>query len=121
MNYILLDNFNDTINIVCMDDDSGEPLIFDAHPTQEQIDELCQNGIVVPLDTPVYTQEQVINILVSWQQTLSPEAFETSKGLDTIDFLDAPTRTAQQLCIEKEFEKALLEANFKENINTGEE
>ena len=67
MSYILIDNFNDSINIVCNDDGSGEPLIFDDYPEREQIDELCQKGIVVPLDEPIYTQKQVLDILVSFE------------------------------------------------------
>lgn len=110
MNYILIDKFNDTINIVCMDDGSGTPLIFDAYPTQKQIDELCQDGMVVPLDTPIYTQEQVLDILVCWEQTLSPETFETSTGLETIDFLDAARSKASELNILTEFEIAAKKA-----------
>ncbi len=30
MNYIQLDNFNGNLSIVCKDDESGEPLIFDS-------------------------------------------------------------------------------------------
>jgi len=50
MNYILIDNFNDTINIVCKDDGSGEPLVLNSlKDAKEQLEEQCQNGIIVPL------------------------------------------------------------------------
>lgn len=114
MNYILIDKFNDTINIVCMDDGSGEPLIFDSYPTQDQIDELCQEGIVVPLDESIYTQEQVLDILVCWEQTLNPETFETSRDLDTVDFLDAARSKASELNILTEFEIAAKKAGQDE-------
>jgi len=50
MEYILIDNFNGTINIVCKDDGSGEPLILTSlKEAMEQKEEQCQNGIIVPL------------------------------------------------------------------------
>lgn len=54
MEYILIDNFNNTINIVCKDDGSGEPLVFDSlEEAQTDLDEYCQNGIIIPLNTNV--------------------------------------------------------------------
>lgn len=50
MNYILIDNFNNNINIICKDDGSGEPLIIESlDKAKEQLAEQCQNGIIVPL------------------------------------------------------------------------
>lgn len=54
MEYILIDNFNNTINIVCKDDGSGEPLVFDSlEEAQTDLDEYCQNGQIVPLNTNI--------------------------------------------------------------------
>lgn len=50
MNYIQIDNFNGSINIVCKDDGSGEPLIFNSlEEAVKSLEENCQDGIVVPL------------------------------------------------------------------------
>lgn len=50
MEFILIDNFNGNINIVSNDDGSGEPMTFSSYKeAEEQKDELCQNGIIVPL------------------------------------------------------------------------
>lgn len=50
MRYILIDLFNDTINIVCKEDDSGDNLILDSLAEAKIAkEEYCQNGIIVPL------------------------------------------------------------------------
>lgn len=50
MEYIVIDNFNDVLNILSKDDGSGEPIIFgNAKEAQEYCDSEAQNGIVVPL------------------------------------------------------------------------
>jgi hypothetical protein len=59
MEYILIDNFNGTLNIVCKDDDSGEPLVFDKlYKAEEQLEEVCQNGIIVPLADTISVLQQ---------------------------------------------------------------
>jgi hypothetical protein len=51
MTYIQLDNFNGNLSIVCKDDGSGEPLIFDnLKKAQNSLEENCQNGQVIPLE-----------------------------------------------------------------------
>ncbi len=50
MQYIQLDNFNGNINIICKDDGSGEPLIFDSlKEAQDTLEENCQDGQIIPL------------------------------------------------------------------------
>lgn len=50
MKYIQIDNFNGNINIICKDDGSGEPLIFESLKEAETtLEENCQNGQIVPL------------------------------------------------------------------------
>lgn len=51
MEYIQIDNFNGTINIVCKDNGSGEPLIFDnLDEAQNTLEENCQDGQIIPLN-----------------------------------------------------------------------
>lgn len=50
MRYIIIDDYNDTINIVCKDDGSGEPLIYEhLKDAIDNLEEVAQDGIVVPL------------------------------------------------------------------------
>jgi len=52
MKYVLLDNFNGTLYIVSKDDGSGEPLVFTSLvEATEALDENCQDGVVIPLNT----------------------------------------------------------------------
>ena len=47
MDYIQIDNFNGSINIICKDDGSGEPLIFETlEDAVSTLEENCQDGIV---------------------------------------------------------------------------
>lgn len=50
MEYILLDNFNGYINIICKNDFSGDPLIFDnLKDAEEALETECQDGQIIPL------------------------------------------------------------------------
>ena len=50
MQYIQLDNFNGNINIICKEDGSGDPLIFEnLEKAQNTLTENCQNGQIIPL------------------------------------------------------------------------
>lgn len=50
MEYILIDNFNGSLNIVCKDDGSGEHLVFDTlKEAEEKLEEYCQDGQIIPL------------------------------------------------------------------------
>ena len=50
MQYILIDNFNDTLNIMGKNDGSGAPLILDTlQEAEEALVECCQDGQIVPL------------------------------------------------------------------------
>lgn len=50
MNYIQVDNFNGNLSIVCKDNGSGEPLIFETlKEVQNTLEENCQNGQIIPL------------------------------------------------------------------------
>ena len=48
MKYILLDNFNGSINVIL--DEIGEPLVFNnVIQAQQSLKEECQNGQIIPL------------------------------------------------------------------------
>jgi hypothetical protein len=51
-----------------------------------------------------FTLDQVLDLLCSMQQAITPEAFKSSSDLDTIDFLDLPLCKASELGIKDEFE-----------------
>jgi hypothetical protein len=53
--------------------------------------------------TKSFSAEQMFDVLMSMQMAISPELFDTSRCLDTTDFLDLPLCEAQRLGIEKEF------------------
>ena len=66
MEYIQLENFNGNLFIVCKDDGSGEPLIFDSlKEAEDTLDENCQNGMVIPLNT------NIIQILKNCEEFIS--------------------------------------------------
>ena len=75
MQYIQLDNFNGNLSIVCKDDGSGEHLIFDSlKEAEDTLDENCQNGQVIPLDT------NVINLIRNLEQVNS-DGFEPDEEI----------------------------------------
>ena len=71
MRYIQLDNFNGNLNIICEDNGSGEPLIFDSLKEAENtLNENCQNGQVIPLDI------NIIQLLRNCEEFVSSSADE---------------------------------------------
>ena len=63
MQYILIDNFNDTINIVCKDDGSGNTLIIDSlKEAEELLSEYCQDGQIIPLGIDLIYLIKELNI-----------------------------------------------------------
>lgn len=116
MEYILLDNFNGNLNIVSKEDGSGEPLVFDTiEEAQEKLDEYCQDGQIIPLGVQLFTLKQVLDLLSSMQQGITPELFKSSEKLGTEDFFDLPICKAQELGIKEEFKDFMnSDKNFKE-------
>jgi hypothetical protein len=54
MQYIQIDNFNGSINIITKEDGSGEPLIFDSLiEAEDTLNENCQNGQIIPLEVNI--------------------------------------------------------------------
>jgi hypothetical protein len=63
-----------------------------------------------------FTLEQVLDLLCSMEQAISPDLFTSSQGLDTFDFLDLPLCKAQELEIEDEFKTYMnTNPNFNES------
>ena len=83
MKYIQLDNFNGNLSIVCKDDDSGEHLIFDTlKEAEDTLDENCQNGVVIPLDTNVI---QLLRNCEEFVSTAVDEGFEDKELTAELD------------------------------------
>ena len=81
MNYLQLDSFNGNINIICNDDGSGEPLIFES--LQEAEDTLkgnCQDGIVIPLTDSIDLFKRVNSLLNSGKLLIEEETTEDKKN-----------------------------------------
>lgn len=108
MRYIIISDFNDTINI-CTNEE-GETLIFETLEEAQVEANDCQNGIVVPLSTNLFSEEQMLDALVSMDIGLNPENYEESKGLSTEDFPDLALCKAQEFNIEQEFNQACKDA-----------
>lgn len=65
MEYIQLDNFNGNLSIVCEDDESGEPLIFDdLKEAESTLKENCQDGQVIPLDINIVEKLSTMEYLI---------------------------------------------------------
>jgi hypothetical protein len=101
MQYIQIDNFNSSINIITKDDGSGEVLIFDSlKEAEDTLEENCQDGQVVPLGMNII--ETIKDLIFSMDQALNPEQYESSKKLLNIDFLDAALCKADELGFKEE-------------------
>lgn len=64
------------------------------------------------MDEKTFTVEQMLEVLCSMQQAITPQDFKSSAGLDPEDFLDLPVSKAQALGIEEEFKNYM---NSNEN------
>ena len=60
MEYILIDNFNGNINIICKDDGSGEPLIYDSLRKAEEL-----VGTFLP-----YAHESYHDLTPAWKNAI---------------------------------------------------
>lgn len=83
MEYIQLDNFNGNLSIISKDDGSGEPLIFDNLKEAEvTLEENCQDGIVIPLDTNII---QLLRNCEEFVSTAVDEGFEDKELTAELD------------------------------------
>ncbi|PIQ07690.1 MAG: hypothetical protein COW71_15800 [Ignavibacteriales bacterium CG18_big_fil_WC_8_21_14_2_50_31_20] len=77
MSYILLDDFNGSLNIVCNDDGSGEPLIFEAlKEAEEALAENCQDGILVPFADTINLLRRINTLFNSGKFFIEEETIE---------------------------------------------
>lgn len=77
MNYIQIDNFYESINIVCKDDGSGEPLIFESlEEAENTLNENCQDGIIVPLINCIDLIKRINDLFNSGKILLDEETSE---------------------------------------------
>ena len=81
MNYLQIDDFNGRINIVCKDDGSGEPLIFDSlHEAESTLNENCQDGIIVPIADCINLLKRINDLLCSGSLVIEEETIEDRKN-----------------------------------------
>ncbi len=81
MNYLQLDNFNGNINIICKDDGSGEPLIFENLQNAETtLKENCHDGIVVPLIDSISLLKRLDSLFNSGKILIEEETTEDKKN-----------------------------------------
>lgn len=96
MQYIQIDNFNGNINIITKEDESGEVKIFDSlKEAEETLSENCQNGFVVPLGIDV--MEVILDLIYSMDIAVNPHEYESSKNLDSSDYMDLALCKADKL------------------------
>lgn len=104
MKYIILDKFTNFI----VTNEEGETIIFDSIEKAQNEANECQDGLVIPLNTDkLFTKAQILDILISFAQSMYPKEFNSSKELEPEDFLDVPIYKAKELSLIKEFEKAV--------------
>lgn len=104
MKYIVLDKFTNSL----VTNEEGLVLEFDSEINANIEASQCQNGLVIPLNTDrLFTKAQVLDILISFDQSVNPENFSSSEELCPEDFADAALCKAQELKLENEFNKAV--------------
>jgi hypothetical protein len=81
MEYIQIDNFNGSINIIYKDDGSGEPLIFESRKEAETtLEENCQDGIIVPLSDSFKLLKRINELFDSDKILIEEETTEDRKN-----------------------------------------
>lgn len=85
MSYIQIDNFNGSINIICNDDGSGAPLIFETLEEAEvTLAENCQDGIIVPLTDSIDLLRRITNLFNSGKLFIEEETAEDRKNFSQL-------------------------------------
>ena len=81
MEYLQIDNFNGYTNIVCKDDGSGEPLIFDSlQEAEATLEENCQDVIIVPLSNTLDLLKRINSFFEFGNIFLKEETIEDKKN-----------------------------------------
>lgn len=110
MRYIVIDDFNGSVNLAC--NLEGEVIIFENKEDAQEEANDCQNGFVVPLGTPVFSQDEMLYILVSADQALNPETYKETTNMESEEFMDAIDCLADELDLNQEFEQARKEGGY---------
>lgn len=85
MNYLQLDNFNGTLNIIYKNDGSGEPLIFKTlTDAEDTLEENCQSGIIVPLKDSIELFKKIDNLFSSGKFFIEEETTEDRKNFSQL-------------------------------------
>lgn len=81
MSYLQIDNFNGSINIICKDDGSGEPLIFESlKEAENSLQENCQAWIIVPLADCIDLLKRINSLFDSGKLIIEEETTEDRKN-----------------------------------------
>ena len=102
MRYIILDRFTDNIVI----NGEGEVLEFDSYINASIEASECQDGLVIPMHTTIlFTEQQVLDLILSMDIAINPEMYKSSKDLGTEDFCDLANCKANEYGLEEKFNK----------------
>lgn len=102
MKYIILDKFTNNIVI----NEEGEVLEFDSYINASIEASECQDGLVIPMHTTrLFTEQQVLDLILSMDIAINPETYESSKHLGTEDFCDLAICKANEYGLEEKFNK----------------
>ena len=113
MKYIVLDKF--TNNIVTNED--GQILEFDSEINASIEASECQDGLVIPLHTTrLFTEQQVLDLILSMDIAINPETYKSSKHLGTEDFCDLAICKANEYGLSEKFNKLRESLLNTENI-----
>lgn len=81
MEYLQIDNFNGSTNIVCKDDGAGEPLIYNSlQEAESTLEENCQDGIIVPLINTVDLLKRIKSFFEFGNIFIEEETIEDKKN-----------------------------------------
>lgn len=121
MKYIQIDNFNGDINIICKDDGSGEPQIFNTLKEAENtVDENCQDGQVIPLGVDVIKLLRECEEFISTVADGGFEDKELTAALDDVLGYDAEPEQQERLFTKEEVLDLIHAIDVGINPNTYE-
>ena len=113
MKYVIIDKFTNSVVI----DEEGNIIEYTSIIKAEEEAKDCQDGLVVPLNTNrLFTEQQVLDLLLSMDIAINPETYEASKHLGTEDFCDLVICKADEYGLKEKFNELRESLIIKENI-----
>ena len=113
MKYVIIDKFTNSVVI----DEEGSIIEYTSIIEAEEEARDCQDGLVVPLNTNrLFTEQQVLDLILSMDKAINPEMYESSKNLGTEDFCDLAICKANEYGLEEKFNKLREPLINKEDI-----